>query len=162
MAAFSKDYDGESVMGDATIVRAHPCAAGYARGQHDREALGWSKDGFTTKIHVIVDALGQALRFTLAPGQRHDITQAPKLLEGFENTNIIADKGYDSQALIAQIHRQNCTCAFLPVQIERHHALMMSLFIRKGIWSNASLTKSNILGESFPGLIKRRHPLWNS
>jgi len=89
----SQDYDGESVMIDATIVRAHPCAAGYKKDSQDREALGRSKGGFTTKIHAVVDALGQALRFTLTPGQRNDITKAPQLLEGFENTNIIADKG---------------------------------------------------------------------
>jgi len=104
----SQDYDGESVMIDATIVRAHPCAAGYEKDQQEREALGRSKGGFTTKIHAVVDALGQALRFTLTPGQRHDITQARELLEGFENTNVIADKGYDSDALREQLKQQNC------------------------------------------------------
>lgn len=104
----SQEYDGESVMIDATIIRAHPCAAGYEKGQHDREALGRSKGGFTTKIHAVVDALGQALRFTLTPGQRNDITQASHLLEGFDNTNVIADKGYDSDALREQLEKQNC------------------------------------------------------
>jgi transposase len=74
---FSRDHDSKSVMIDATIVRAHPCAAGYEKGQHEREALGRSKGGFTTKIHAVVDSLGQALRFSLTSGQRHDITQAP-------------------------------------------------------------------------------------
>ena len=96
-------------MIDATIVRAHPCAAGDEKGQHAREALGRSKGGFTTKIHAVVDALGQAMRFTLTPGQRHDITQASYLLSGFKNANIIADKGYDSNDLIEQIQRQKCT-----------------------------------------------------
>ncbi len=105
---FASNYDGESVMIDATIVRAHPCAAGYKKGQQDQEALGRSKGGFTTKIHAVVDALGQALRFTLTPGQRHDITQASSLLKGFENAHVIADKGYDSQALIDQLENQNC------------------------------------------------------
>jgi transposase len=109
LAHVSKDYDGECVMIDATIVRAHPCAAGYQKDQHEREALGRSKGGFTTKIHAVVDALGQALRFTLTPGQRHDITQASQLLEGFENTQVIADKGYDSDALMEQLTKQNCT-----------------------------------------------------
>jgi transposase len=114
LSYFSRDYDGESIMIDATIIRAHPCAAGYEKGQSDREALGRSKGGFTTKIHAVVDALGQALRFTLTPGQRHDITQASHLLEGFENANIIADKGYDSNALVNQIHNQNCTAVIPP------------------------------------------------
>lgn len=108
LEVFSMDYDGESIMIDATIVRAHPCAAGYEKGQHDREALGRSKGGFTTKIHALVDALGQALKFSLTPGQRHDITQASYLIEGFENSNVIADKGYDAKAFIEQIETQHC------------------------------------------------------
>jgi transposase len=55
---FTKGYDGESIMIDSTIVRAHPCAAGYEKDQQERECLGRSKGGFTTKIHVVVDALG--------------------------------------------------------------------------------------------------------
>jgi len=114
LEAISSNYDGESVMIDATIVRAHPCAAGYEKGQHDREALGRSKGGFTTKIHAVVDALGQALKFSLTPGQRHDITQASYLIEGFENSNVIADKGYDSKNFIEQIEKQQCTPVIPP------------------------------------------------
>jgi transposase len=111
---FTEDYDGESVMIDATIVRAHPCASGYEKGQNEREGLGRSKGGFTTKIHAVVDALGQALKFSLTPGQRHDITQASSLLQGFENANIIADKGYDSNVLVDQIQNQNCVPVIPP------------------------------------------------
>ena len=85
---FTEEYDGESLMIDATIIRAHSCAAGYEKDQGARECLGRSKGGFTTKIHVVVDALGQALRFSLTPGQRHDITQASTLLQGFKHANI--------------------------------------------------------------------------
>lgn len=48
-------------MIDATIIRAHPCAAGYEKDQEPRECLGRSKGGFRTKIYVVVDVLGQAL-----------------------------------------------------------------------------------------------------
>jgi len=101
---FTKEYDGESVMINSTIIRAHPCAACYEKDQNACECLGRSKGSFTTKIHMVVDALGQALRFSLTPGQRHDITQASTLLQGFEDANIIADKGYDFNA----IQQQNC------------------------------------------------------
>jgi len=104
---FTKGCDGESVMIDSTIIRAHLCAAGYKKGQHVRECLGWSKGGFTTKIHMVVDALGQALRFSFPPGQSHDITHTPSLLQGFEHANVIADKAYDANALIDQIQSQN-------------------------------------------------------
>lgn len=105
----TQDYDGESIMIDATIVRAHPCAAGYEKNQGSREALGRSRGGFTTKIHVVVDALGQALRFSLTPGQRHDVTQASSLIQGFKDAHVIADKAYDANAFIDKIYQQNCT-----------------------------------------------------
>jgi hypothetical protein len=42
------------------------------------------------------DAWGRPLRLILTPGQSNDITQAEALLEGFEPTHVLADKGYDS------------------------------------------------------------------
>ena len=114
LSILSKGYDGESVMIDATIVRSHPCSAGYKKDTQDKEALGRSKGGFTTKIHAVVDALGQALDFRLTGGQRHDITQGPALLSGFKNTNVLADKGYDAQKLLSQLERQNCVPVIPP------------------------------------------------
>ena len=40
-----------------SIIRAHPCAAGYAKDQNAREYLGQSKGGFTPKFYMVVDAL---------------------------------------------------------------------------------------------------------
>ena len=71
--------DLEGVMIDATIVRSHACSAGYGKNTQDIQALGRSKGGFTTKIHALVDALGNPLKFILTPGQRHEITQASTL-----------------------------------------------------------------------------------
>jgi transposase len=88
--------------------------SGYKKDSQAEQALGRSKGGFTTKIHAVVDALGQALRFSLTAGQRHDITQAPHLIEGFKNSNVIADKGYDSKAFIGQIEKQHCTPVIPP------------------------------------------------
>ena len=44
--------------------------------------------------------LGNALRFTLTGGERNDITQAEALLERLEYEHMIADKGYDADALV--------------------------------------------------------------
>ena len=101
-----QDPDLESVMIDATIVRAHACAAGY--GEQDTEGLGRSAGGFTSKIHAKVDALGNVLKIIITSGQRHDVTQARALLEGTENANVIGDKGYDSAEIREQIKSQNC------------------------------------------------------
>ena len=47
-----------------------------------------------------MDALGNPLRFTLTPGQQHDITQAETLLTGYRSEYVIADKGYDAQDFV--------------------------------------------------------------
>jgi transposase len=106
--------DETAVMIDSSIVRAHACAAGYKKNSPDEQALGRSKGGFTTKIHLVSDALGGVLRFRLTPGQRNDITQAPILLEATRNARVIADKGYDSNALLEQLRNQGCTPVIPP------------------------------------------------
>jgi transposase len=106
LSYLSAGYDQENIMIDSTIIRAHPCAAGYEKNQGERECLGRSKGGFTTKIHAVVDGLGQGLRFILTAGQRNDITQAENLIAGIKAENIIADKGYDSNLLIQTVENQ--------------------------------------------------------
>lgn len=99
--------DTELFMIDATIVRAHQCAAGYKKDSQVSEALGRSHGGFSTKIHALVDALGNPIKFILTAGQRQEITQAENLLQNINNTTIIGDKGYDSNACIDFIKSKN-------------------------------------------------------
>ena len=54
-------------------------------------------------MHAVCDALGNPRRFVLTPGQRADITQAETLLAGETPAYVLADKGYDSDALRALI-----------------------------------------------------------
>lgn len=103
------DIDDQAVMIDATIVRAHACASGYHRDGNDSQALGRSKGGFTTKIHALVDGLGNPIKFILTGGHRNDITQAAELLKELRDTVVLADKRYDSQALVDTLENQGCT-----------------------------------------------------
>ncbi|MFJ4895996.1 transposase [Streptomyces sp. NPDC088788] len=64
---------------DSTIVRAHQYAAATGRegGSHRPDepydhALGRSRGGLTTKIHLACDGKGRPLAILLTPGQRHD------------------------------------------------------------------------------------------
>ncbi len=109
-----QEADMESVMIDATIVRAHACSAGYEKDSGEREGLGRSKGGFSTKIHALVDALGNPLKFILSLGQRHDITEAEALLYEVQNTTAIADKGYDSEVLVKFIEDKNSKAVIPP------------------------------------------------
>ena len=72
-------------------------------GGQEGQALGRSRGGFSTKIHIAVDALGNPLRLLLTAGQRHNRPLAAALIEGFEPRVLIADKGYDSGALIESV-----------------------------------------------------------
>lgn len=72
-------------------------------GGQEAQALGRSRGGFSTKIHIAVDALGNPLRLHLTGGQCHDSPHAPLLVEGYEARVLIADKGYDSGPLVASV-----------------------------------------------------------
>jgi len=54
----------------------------------------------STKIHVLVDALGNPFNLMLTPGQAHDLTAAEPLLETADPRALIGDKAYDSNLLI--------------------------------------------------------------
>ncbi len=73
------DADNEYAMIDSAIVRTHQHCAGAPK-KDENQALGRSKGGVTTKIHALVDALGNPLRFLLTPGQVHDLAGADALL----------------------------------------------------------------------------------
>ena len=66
-------------------------------GGQQAQALGRSRGGFSTKIHLTVDGLGNPLRFVLTAGQDADIGQAVPLIDGFTFDRVIADRGYAAQ-----------------------------------------------------------------
>ncbi|QMV20410.1 transposase [Granulicella sp. 5B5] len=72
------------------LISKRPVAA--KRGD---KALGRSRGGLTTKIHLLVNGEGQPLQFRLSAGQRSDYTEALALL-GVRR--LISDRGYDSRA----------------------------------------------------------------
>ncbi len=54
-------------------------------------------------MHALCDALGNPLRLILTPGNVADCTQAELLLEGIAAGDVLADKGYDSDAIVKYI-----------------------------------------------------------
>ena len=86
--------------------RAGPPARGRAKkSSAPAEALGRSRGGFTSKLHAVVDALGNPLRLALTPGQQADCTVAADLLAGLAVGAVLADKAYDTDAVVAEITR---------------------------------------------------------
>jgi len=61
----------------------------------------------TTRIHVIVDAVGNPVAVSLTPGQASDISQAEPLLDTVDPKAFLADKAYDADALIATLEERD-------------------------------------------------------
>src|SRR5260370_27651405 len=108
------DPDLEVLMLDSTVIRAHQHSAGQKNSTAEQEQLGRSRGGVSTKIHVAVDGLGKPTQIILSPGQDHDVTKAPDLIRDSRADKVMADKAYDSDALIAQIETQGATPVIPP------------------------------------------------
>ena len=66
--------------------------------------MGRSRGGLTTKIHAVVDANGNPIALKLSEGQAHDGRSVTGFLETIEAGQILlADRGYDSDALRAEM-----------------------------------------------------------
>ena len=78
--------------------------------------MGRSRGGFSTKIHLTVDGLGNPLRIRLTAGQTHESTQAHALLEGLLGQHVIADRGYAGQPLVDWIVERGAIVVIPPHQ----------------------------------------------
>lgn len=65
--------------------------------------MGRSRGGLTSKIHALVDADGRPVTLRLTGGQVADCTEAEALIDDLDEGDILlADKGYDSNAIRAK------------------------------------------------------------
>ncbi|MGH8513940.1 MAG: IS5 family transposase, partial [Gammaproteobacteria bacterium] len=83
---------------DSTYVKAHRSSHGGKGGRG--RAIGLSRGGQTTKIHVLTDVLGRPAVIRLTPGNVSDIRIADELIEAAGPVRrLIADRGYDANRL---------------------------------------------------------------
>jgi DDE family transposase len=68
----------------------------------------------TTKIVELADALGNLVRFVLLPGQRVDTVGVDPLIDGVEFDALIADEGFDSDAIIAELNDRGAKIVIPP------------------------------------------------
>ena len=72
-------------------------------------AVGSSRGGLNTKLHLVADAAGRlAAPLILTAGNISDHTAAPDLTDGLRDTAAVADKGYDSKALRLRLRARGC------------------------------------------------------
>ncbi|WP_099116116.1 IS5 family transposase, partial [Xenorhabdus miraniensis] len=95
--------DFEWLMIDASHIKVHPHAAGAEGGNQD---MGRTKGGFNTKIHLAVDAHGMPVRALITSGTTADCSQAEILIEGIDAEHLLADRGYDSNAVVERAEKQ--------------------------------------------------------
>jgi transposase len=56
----------------------------------------------STKIHAMVDALGNPTAFILTPGQAHDLQGADALLPQMQADALLADKAFDADERVIE------------------------------------------------------------
>ncbi|MFD5194086.1 IS5 family transposase [Streptomyces sp. NPDC058357] len=127
-----------TVSVDSTVNRAHQHAAGAREmGNADadelddpgrlqtRQALGRSRGGLTTKVHLAVDGRGLLLSIVLTPGNVNDANvfgevldgiRIPRVVTGHPRTTperVLGDKAYSSRA-IRHLLRRRGVAATIP------------------------------------------------
>ncbi|WP_394814190.1 IS5 family transposase [Streptomyces dubilierae] len=139
MAQADADEDlNWAVSVDSTIVRAHQPAAG-ARKKGPRQtnpdhAIGRSRGGLTTKIHLAADGHCRPLAFVLTAGQAGDAPAFTEVMarlrvprrRGRPRTRpglVLADKAYSSRAIREHLRKRGIR-AVIPVPADqRSHRL---------------------------------------
>nr|WP_202117495.1 IS5 family transposase [Clostridium chromiireducens] len=96
------DYENLSI--DSTYIKAHQHSAGakkLAINHETKQHIGLSHGGHTTKIHAIVDGIGNPVYFQLSSGNLHDSTLAVDVLSNIDITgsNVLGDKAYGTKEI---------------------------------------------------------------
>ena len=92
-------------------LQSPSACSGCARGQSGHES---HQRGLNTKVHLAVDAHGMPLRVVVTEGVRADCAEADGLIDGFKMEHLLADKGYDSDAIVAKAKEQGAQAVIPP------------------------------------------------
>jgi transposase len=100
--------DARIQMIDSAVIQAHRHESRSQKRASHSNALGRSRGGFSTKIHVLTEAHGRPIAAHLTPGQAANTSAAPTLLADAEQRpqDVLADKGHDSAEMRAERYLQ--------------------------------------------------------
>ena len=83
---------------DSTSVKVHPDGTGALK-KNGPQAIGKSRGGWTTKIHLVAANARTAITFALSPGNAHDAPQGRALLKELgpmpDGLPLLMDKAYE-------------------------------------------------------------------
>lgn len=96
--------DMEYLMVDSSSSRVHQDGSGPPGGQL-AQAMGRSKGGLSSKVHMACDALGYPLSFVVTAANVNDSTQCKTLVDRHlrRGSHALMDKGYDSDAIRSRV-----------------------------------------------------------
>jgi transposase len=89
MDALAAAHDAAVQMIDTSIVRVHQHGSCITRNQ--RQSMGRSRGGLTSKIHAVVDSNGLPVRLALSAGEARDVRLAGKLSSTGSN-NVVGSR----------------------------------------------------------------------
>jgi transposase len=104
---------------DGSAVRAHRCASGLIGQSPENDemvALGRSRGGYSTKLHLLTDARGNVLSMTVTAGQAHESTEFEGLMATCKLSlfrtdarpkQLAGDKAYSSSAIRESLTKRN-------------------------------------------------------
>jgi Transposase DDE domain len=91
MDALAAPHDADVQMIDTSIVRVHQHGARITRNQ--RQSMGRSRGGLTSKFHALVDSNGLPVRLELTSGEVDDNRLAGELLSRLKSGSmLLADR----------------------------------------------------------------------
>ena len=161
MQALTVAQDAAVQMIDTSMVRVHQHAACIA--DSGNQAVGRSRGGLTSKLHVVVDGKGLPLRLGIAAGQAHDNRLCSTLLSGLTpRTMVLADRGYDAGWIRALVNEQGAWANIPPKRNRRQPSASVLTSIVRATASRGSSTGSSIAGGSQLATTNSRPTTWRS
>lgn len=103
---------------------------GWKRGA-ERNALGRSRGGFSTKINARTNADGLPIGIVITPGQTHDVTAFPAPMQEVDcdPEQMLGDRGYDSEGVRHDIEQRGGEAAIPSIATRKiQHAVDNALY----------------------------------
>jgi transposase len=101
-----------------------PPARGRCKGGQEGQALGRSRGGFSTKLHLRCDAHGLPLAVVLTPGQTHEARAFAALVEDLAPGTrcLVGDAGYDADWLRQELLQRGVLPVIPPNPVRKEPA----------------------------------------
>ena len=130
-------------------------------GKTADKAVGRTRGGWNTKLHAVVDGLGNPVEFLLSAGNDHDSVHAVELLEKVRTRGnaVLADRAYGARAIRKYISAHGASYVIPPqsnvsnpwpvdwhLYKERH---LVECFFRKIKWFRRIATRYDKSDASF-------------